>query len=271
MKDDDCVRFLQAVLPRLHMRWEGFRKVRRQVCKRVQRRMRKLGLPNVSAYQTHLDAYPNEWRVLDGYCRITISRFYRDQHVFQDLEHQVLPTLVHEALERDQAKLRVWSAGCGSGEEPYTLTLLWGLRLQSQFPALGLQIAATDADEIMLQRARSACYSAGALKDLPAQWRDIGFTERDDEFCLTPEFHRQVELLQQDLRHEMPPGDYDLILCRNLAFTYYALDLQREILERLAQRLRPAGALVIGAHECLPDGACGFKPWAGCRAIYRRL
>ena len=79
MKNSKCVHFLQWSLPQLHLRWSGFRKVRRQVCKRIQRRLQELELCDISAYQSYLETYPAEWLVLDAYCRITISRFYRDQ------------------------------------------------------------------------------------------------------------------------------------------------------------------------------------------------
>lgn len=75
MKDTECVEFLQWALPRLHMRWQGFRKVRGQVCKRIGRRIRELNLGEGADYRTYLESHPAEWSVLDDLCRITISRF----------------------------------------------------------------------------------------------------------------------------------------------------------------------------------------------------
>ena len=90
MKHDDCVGFLQWALPRLRLRWPGFRRVRRQVCQRLGRRLRELGLGELQAYQLYLGNHPTEWQVLDGLCRITISRFYRDRTIFVALEREVL-------------------------------------------------------------------------------------------------------------------------------------------------------------------------------------
>ncbi|MFB3131394.1 MAG: CheR family methyltransferase, partial [Rhodothermales bacterium] len=123
MKDTACVDFLQWALPKLHMRWPGFRKVRRQVCKRVRRRMRTLGLDHTEAYRAYLEAHPDEWDVLDAMCRITISRFYRDRGVFDLLRATLLPQRAQRAT--DETTLRCWSAGCASGEEVYTLKILW--------------------------------------------------------------------------------------------------------------------------------------------------
>jgi hypothetical protein len=79
MQDAECVALLRWALPRLGLRWPGFRKVRRQVCKRINRRIKELGLADVAAYREHLERVPEEWPRLDALCRITISRFYRDR------------------------------------------------------------------------------------------------------------------------------------------------------------------------------------------------
>ncbi|MGD8595209.1 MAG: chemotaxis protein CheR, partial [Gammaproteobacteria bacterium] len=92
MNDNECVQFLQWALPQLHMRWPGFRKVRAQVCKRIDRRLRQLAIEDIHTYKTYLHEHKLEWRVLDELCRITISRFYRDKAMFGFLTEHVLPT-----------------------------------------------------------------------------------------------------------------------------------------------------------------------------------
>src|SRR5919106_3075596 len=90
MTDADYVQFLKAYLPQLGLRWQGFRKVRRQVIKRLKRRLRDLGLQDLSAYTAYVKRHPEEWEVLDACCRITVSRFYRDADVFAVLRNHVL-------------------------------------------------------------------------------------------------------------------------------------------------------------------------------------
>ena len=114
MRDSRCVEFLQWALPRLRMRWPGFRRVRRQVCKRIDGRLRELGLDNTAAYQEYLENNPAEWHVLDDFCRISISRFYRDRSVFDCLRDDVLPNLAARAAALGERQLRCWSAGCAS-------------------------------------------------------------------------------------------------------------------------------------------------------------
>jgi chemotaxis protein methyltransferase CheR len=114
---DAEVEFLQWALPRLGLRWAGFRRVRGQVRRRVRRRVAALGLEDLDAYRAYLDAHPEEWEVLDALTPITISRFYRDRDVFARLEDDVLPALASAAAAAGRDGLRCWSAGCASGEE----------------------------------------------------------------------------------------------------------------------------------------------------------
>ena len=269
MTDNDCVAFLQWALPRLRMRWPGFRKVRRQVCKRISRRMGELGLEDVGEYRGLLETHEEEWKKLDECCRITISRFFRDREVFQTLQGVVLPRLAECVGREGRTEVRCWSAGCGSGEEPYTLSLIWRLTpddgqiesLSRRFPRLSLRVTATDAYPKVLDRAREGVYPRGALKDLPPSWLPLAFQEVDRGLSLRPSFREGVSVLAQDIREAWPDGSFDLILCRNLVFTYFEERLQREILESLLHRLRQGGFLVIGGHEAVPEGEWPLTQW----------
>jgi len=269
MKDSDCIGFLQWALPQLRLRWAGFRKVRKQVCKRVARRLRVLDLPGPASYRDYLNAHPDEWTVLDRCCRITLSRFYRDQRTFDVLGQAVLPLLAQQALQRGDSCLRLWSAGCAAGEEAYSLVLLWERRVAPLWPAIGMQILGTDADPHSLDRAVAACYAAASLKELPVGWRDAAFRRRDAYYCLRARYRAAADFQCQDLRSVMPARCFDLILCRNLVFTYFSEELQMQMLQGLQERLQPGGVLAIGAHESLPDGVVGFTPWPGIQGIFR--
>ena len=266
--DAECIPFLQHALPRLGLRWPGFRKVRRLVCKRLGRRLRELGVSRLPAYQGYLEDHPAEWRILDALCRVPISRFYRDRAVFETLERAVLPSLAQAALAGERRELSCWSACCASGEEPYTLAVVWQLRLAARFPGLRLHIVATDIDGRLVERARFGCYRASSLKSFPPEFRMEAFVPRAAQFCLKNEF-RMVEFAQQDIRQQMPDGTFDLILCRNAVLTYFAEPLQRLVLERLVTRLHAGGALVVGMHESLPEGLA-LETWPQCQAIYRK-
>ncbi|MBN1209794.1 MAG: chemotaxis protein CheR [Myxococcaceae bacterium] len=271
MTDRECVELLQWAAPRLRLRWEGFRRVRGQVCKRIGRRVKALGLEGGAAYRARLEAEPSEWAVLDALCRVTISRFYRDHRVFDALRQELLPSLLREARARGEAVLRVWSAGCASGEEPYTVAILFRLGLSPDFPEVRLELIATEADDDLLTRARRGCYPPGTLRELPPEWAARAFTRTGEgEQCLAPELREGLTFRCEDLRAEMPAGPFHVVLCRNVAFTYFAPPLQREVLARLVERLVPGGLLVIGAHESLPESAIPLERAAGPLPIFRK-
>ena len=270
MNDRDCVRFLQETLPRLHLRWRGFRRVRRQVCRRLQHRLKQLQLPDFAAYRQHLERHPQEWDVLDSCCRITISRFCRDRAIYRLLEHDALPQLASQAQVSGRKNLRIWSAGCGAGEEPYSLAILWSHSPEPAIRLIALDILATDSDRVLLQRARAACYPYSSIRELSPDWRDAAFSHVDGEYCLHKRYREGVHLLQHDIRTAAPDGPFDLVMCRNLAFTYFDEGLQRETAARIAAVLRRGGLLVLGTHEHLPHDLDGFVPLQAGQPVYRR-
>ncbi len=269
MRNRDCVGFLQWCLPRLGLRWRGFRKVRGTVCKRVARRMRDLGLADIAGYRALLATHPAEWVRLDAMCRIPISRFWRDRGVFDELANNTLPALATNARERGDSVVRAWSAGCASGEEPYSLRLAWSLCAEPAFPDVRIDIVATDVDEILLARARRGLYRPSSLRDLPLGLVDKAFRRSGGLFQLRPELRRDIAFSRQDIRTEAPDAKFDLTLWRNLVLTYFDAPTQSRLLDELSAHMRPDGALVIGAHEKLPISASGVAAWNGAPPICR--
>ena len=119
------IAFFQWALPQLRLYWPGYRKVHRQVRKRVHQRIQALRLSGLAEYRWYLESHPDEWRVLDTLCHIIISRFSRDKQLYALLARQVLPKLAKQAQRHGENNLRIWSAGCASGEEPYSMSILW--------------------------------------------------------------------------------------------------------------------------------------------------
>jgi chemotaxis protein methyltransferase CheR len=253
------------------MRWDGFRKVRSQVCKRIGRRVRELDLEDLATYRGYLEQHEDEWARLDFLCRVTISRFYRDRGVFEALETEVLPVLFASARECGRDVVRAWSCGCASGEEAYTLAALWRARIGDRFPGTALEIVATDADSQMLERARRGKYTGGSIRELPDDLRLAAFAEAGEPYQIRENLHEQVIWRLQDVREEVPAGPFDLVFCRNLVLTYFDVALQREVMERVSAVLRPGGALVVGSHETLPDLGAGFERWGASLPIHRRV
>jgi len=180
----------------------------------------------------------------------------------------ILPELARAAWVRGQHVVRAWSAGCASGEEPYSLRLAWDFAVEPALPHAALHVLATDVSPELLRRARWAVYPASALEELPDSWRSAAFEEVEGGYRLREEFRSGVEFQRQDIREAMPAGPIDLILCRNLAFTYFEIERQRAILTGLEKRLSTGGALLVGSHESLPEPTA-LVPSAGTPGLYR--
>jgi chemotaxis protein methyltransferase CheR len=243
--------------------------VRRQVCKRLSRRLAQLGLTDLSAYRTYLNDDPDEWRVLDAMCRVTISRFYRDRHVWDTLRSVVLPEILRGAKAAQAEEVRCWCAGCASGEEPYTLRIVWTLdvvRGKGRNPPL--RVTATDSNADLLERAKRGLYAPSSLKSLPREWAEAAFESSRAGCAIRAAYKEGVVFIEQDIRREMPEGMFHLVFCRNLVFTYFDESLQRELAGEIAHRLVPGGFLLVGIHEALPSGTEGFDPLEGVKGVY---
>jgi len=257
MFDAEGDRFLEWALPQRGLRWRGFRRNRRQVVRRLHGRIAALGLADVAAYRRFLADHPDEWIVLDGLCRVTISRFARDREMWTALTDDVLPRLAREAVG---STVRAWSAGCGAGEEPFTLAIAWALEIAPRWPAVRLDVLATDLDDVQLARAAAGRFPSGALRELPDHWRSAAFDHQDGEAHLREPFRAPIRFAHHDVRTPPPAGPFDLVLCRNLAYSYFDEPTQRAVTASLRTVLRTGGVLVVGRDERLPDGIRDFAP-----------
>jgi chemotaxis protein methyltransferase CheR len=119
-------------------------------------------------------------------------------------------------------------------------------------------------------RAAGACYGWSAVRNLPSAWRAAAFEERDERFCLLPAFRAVVHFERQDVRCDAPQGGFDLICCRNLAFTYFDTPLQMEVAGRLCERLMPGAVLLLGVRETLPAVPPGLEILSSRLALFQR-
>ncbi len=191
--------------------------------------------------------------ILDECCHITISRFFRDTGIFEVVRRRILPDVAAGA-ERERRNAEVWSAGCASGEETYTVKIIWDIEVASTHPGIFLSITASDVDKAMLARARIGCFEPTSLRELPRPLIERAFDQVEGRYCVKPQHREGIKFLDQDLRKGMPRRMFDLILCRYVAFTYFDEQLQCRVLANMLKKLRPQGYLVIGTHERLPSG-----------------
>ena len=161
------------LLEHLNRPWAGFRKVRKGVKKRIRRHMQEMGCSTIEQYIVQLAQQPGAKAGCEQCLRVTISRFFRDRQLWQTLAARILPDLA----ERFAPPIRIWSAGCACGEEPYSLAMAWdGL---AHPPTLDL--LATDAGGICLARAREGTYGRNSLKEVPDELRERYFRKYNED------------------------------------------------------------------------------------------
>ncbi len=218
--------------------------------RRIAVRMRACGAHTFSDYQTVLDQSPAEYERLKDAITINVTRFYRNADTWNLLR----AGLLQEVCEGDGGEVRAWSAGCSSGEEPYTLAVL----MADHFDRQGLPerfgrvtVDATDIDRQCLERAQAGRYRRDALADVPADLAQRYFEDDGGECRVIERVRRRVIVRALDLSSAPPPRrNYQLILCRNVVI-YFERAAQERVFLAFAEALAPGGILVLGKVETL--------------------
>jgi chemotaxis protein methyltransferase CheR len=243
------------------------------VCRRVAARAGELGLTDRQAYEARLASDPSEREALYRLCFVTISRFYRDRRTYDVLRDVVLPSLA-SAVDASGC-LDVWSAGCASGEEPFSVAILWRVDVGPKFPNVSLRIVATDFDETVLARALRGELRESSLRETPQHWREAAFEpgEQPGVLVVREELRRDVRFVRADIRTFLPEHRPHLVLARNSVFTYFDATAQADFVRRVAEHIVPNGYLVVGARERLGDAndpKRAFEPCTEAPGVYRR-
>ncbi len=211
---------------------------------RLARRLRDLGLPDYGAYLARLSPGAQEWPHFINALTTNLTRFFREAHHFEALSAWL--------RDRPGVPPRIWSAGCSTGEEPYSIALVLRRDLG---PGLG-EILATDLDSSVLAVARRGLYARERLADLDPAWRELGFQavagEAEGSLQVRPEIRGRVAFEEQNLLTGLypPPCSLDAVFCRNVLI-YFERPTQRRIVGRLMESLRPGGLLLLGHSEAM--------------------
>ena len=222
--------------------------------RRIAVRMRASGAHSYADYEALLDRDPEEYARLKDTITINVTRFYRNGETWQLIRNTVLPAICGET----RGVIRAWSAGCASGEEPYTLAML----IADYFESRGrrdrldrIAVDATDIDRECLQRARAARYRPESLAEIPGPLLTRYFDQVNGEYQVVELIRQRVTVRAADLCTEPPPGGkYDLILCRNVII-YFERATQDRIFATFADALAPGGFLILGKVESLSGPA----------------
>jgi two-component system CheB/CheR fusion protein len=241
---------------------------RSSLMRRVGRRMAQINVPDSADYLDYLEVHPEEFTALFNTILINVTGFFRDNEAWDYLRNDVLPTLL--AAKDPDAPLRVWSAGCASGEEAYSLAMMLTEVLGPDEFRHRVKIYATDVDEEGLTQARHASYTERDIRGLSPEYLEKYFESNGGRYAFRKDLRRSVIFGRNDLVQDAPISRIDLLVCRN-ALMYFNAETQARILSRFHFALTGGGVLFLGKAEMLLSHADLFVPIDLKRRLFRKV
>lgn len=233
-------------------------------------RMRSTGHQTYESYRQHLIKNPSEYEVLLSEITINVTQFFRDEPVFKALREEVLPMVIYQKVMENDPTIRVWSAGCSSGEEPYSVAMMLHDLLGDSFHQFKVEVLASDIDEDVLAAAEVGEYLPRQVTNVPKELLAAYFTCQDGSYRIKDEIKRMVRLKRIDLFSETAGSGFDMVLCRNVVI-YFNREMQERLYLRFLSSLRPGGYFVMGNTETLVGPAAqGFQTAWSRERIYQK-
>lgn len=212
---------------------------RPQMERRINSFMKSANIANYSDFISHMGTDRILYQRFIEHITINVSEFFRNLNQWSVLEQDILP-----ALYKERSALRVWSAGCSTGEEAYSLAMLFKEKFNGRIET----ILATDIDNEVLEKASIGLYAEKALQTLPAEYLNKYLIRERDCYRINDSIKKLVHFKRHDLLKDVFPKDYDLILCRNVVI-YFTEGTKQKLYQRFANALRPGGIIFIGSTE----------------------
>lgn len=245
--------------------------------RRIQKRIYSTNSKNFDDYLEYLTRQPDELDNLIDVFTINVSRFFRNSLAFEYINKIIIPEVFLAKAKAHDDSIRIWSAGCSFGEEPYSVAILINEFLRKEKTSVNLNIFATDIDTKALKRASAGYYDLESIKKVKYGIYKKYFTKEGDRFKISPEIKKMVHFSFYDLldkNHIVPPdsvfGGFDIVLCRNVLI-YFDLDYQKIILNKLYKSLNQNGYLILGEAEIPLEGFNHkFRRENKCCKIYRK-
>jgi two-component system CheB/CheR fusion protein len=237
--------------------------------RRIERRMGLHQLPRIADYVRYLRENPHETELLFKELLIGVTRFFRDPAVWEQLKSEVIPALM--AAHPSGGTLRAWVAGCSTGEEAYSLAIVFREVLWQADPAAhyALQIFATDLDHDAIDKARAGVYPANIVADVSEDRLRRFFVQEERGYRVSNEIREMLVFAPQNLVMDPPFTKLDLLTCRNLLI-YLEPELQKKLLPLFHYTLNPGGILMLGSSETVGEATTLFAPLPGRTRLYRR-
>ena len=229
---------------------------RTSLMRRVRKRMQELGIEDFNDYLDRLEVAPDEFVSLFNTILINVTSFFRDRPTWDYLITEILPRI---ATDKEPTEpIRLWSAGCASGQEAYTLAMAIAEALGVE-QLRRVKIYATDVDEEALEQARRATYSSREISSVPPEMVERYFESSDGIYIFRKDLRRSVIFGRHDLLQDAPISRIDLLVCRN-TLMYFNAEAQARIISRFHFALNDSGFLFLGKAEMLLSHGDSFVP-----------
>jgi two-component system, chemotaxis family, CheB/CheR fusion protein len=235
--------------------------------RRVRRRMALVNLATFAEYRDCLELQPDEFSLLFDSMLISVTSFFRDPLAWQALRETVLPELL--SVKSPKSPIRVWSAGCATGEEAYTLAIVLAEALGPDQFRERVKIYATDLDEEALQQGRTGTYETRDLMNVPERLRELYFEPAGTKHAFRRDLRRQVIFGRNDLTRDAPISRVDLLAARN-TLMYFNAETQANVIRRFHFALSYPGYLFLGKAEMLLDHSDRFVPVDLRKRLFRK-
>ncbi len=240
------------------------------VLRRLRLRMWAAKATRCEEYLALLKADPEEFHHFLDALGINVTEFFRDPEVFTSVRKSVLPELLERKVCGGRGHIRIWSAACASGDEPYSIAIMMKEELEAGKEHVAVSISATDMDKDALAKARKAEYKANDLRKLDKKTLDKYFIPTyNNLYNLKDEIRRMVNFQEHNLLTDAPLKFMDIIFCRNMMI-YLNRQQQEELSKRFHQALNPGGYLVVGKIENI-WGSALFSPVGVHDKIYQKI
>jgi two-component system CheB/CheR fusion protein len=234
--------------------------------RRMRKRVEAVGVTTFEEYLDYLQVHPDEFSALFNTVLINVTGFFRDADAWAYLQSAALPRILADRKSGDP--LRVWSAGCASGQEAYTILMVLAELMGSEAVRDEVKVYGTDADEEALNEARAATYSAKQVEDVPPALLEKYFDQTGASYVFKRELRRSVIFGKHDLLQDAPISRIDLLLCRN-TLMYFNPEAQARILSRFYFSLKPGAHIFLGRAEMLFSHGAMFAPVDLKHRLYR--
>jgi len=263
---DSVARILRCVLRDTSHDFSEYR--RTSLIRRIHHRMAAIPIRDIPEYAAHIDADPAEARRLVDDLLINVTRFFRDEEAFEALATDVVASLV-DAPDRS-GTIRVWVPGCATGEEAYSIAILFLERMSKLANPPSLQVFGTDIDRSALDVARRGIYGREIEGQVTSERLARYFAPLDGGFQVAPVVHKACLFTEHDLMRDPPFSRLDLVSCRNVLI-YLGAEAKDRVLQIFHYALVPNGFLFLGPAEGVSRDGPSFGPVGGHRSLFRKV